>query len=77
MNPYRTQEDLVQNLKDAGCSEKTISDFLEDMTQEKLPEGLRLLQRHRRVLLDELHRDQRRIDCLDYLVFLLEKQKQG
>ncbi len=77
MNPYRTQEDLVQNLKDAGCSEKTISDFLEDMTQEKLPEGLRLLQRHRRVLLDELHREQRRIDCLDYLVFLLEKQKQG
>ena len=77
MNPYRTQEDLVQNLKDAGCSEKTISDFLEDITQEKLPEGLRLLQRHRRVLLDELHREQRRIDCLDYLVFLLEKQKQG
>lgn len=76
MNPYRTQEDLVQNLKDAGCSEKTISDFLEDMTQEKLPDGLRLLQRHRRVLLDELHREQRRIDCLDYLVFLLEKQKQ-
>ena len=34
MEPYRSQEDLIQNLKDAGCSEKIIADFLADIAQE-------------------------------------------
>lgn len=76
MEPYRSQEDLIQNLKDAGCSEKVIADFLEDIAQERLPEGLRLLQNHRRTLLDGIHREQKRIDCLDYLVFMLQRPEQ-
>ena len=33
-----------------------------------------MLSDHRRHLLDCLHREERRIDCLDYLVYQLEKR---
>ncbi|WP_243562745.1 hypothetical protein [Neobittarella massiliensis] len=35
---------------------------------------LQLLDRHRRELMDVLHREQRRIDCLDYLVYQIKKE---
>ena len=38
-------------------------------------EQLRLLSDHRRRLLDCLHQEERRIDCLDYLVYQLEKHR--
>ena len=40
-------------------------------------EQLKLLSDHRRHLLDCLHREERRIDCLDYLVYQLEKRRAG
>ena len=40
-------------------------------------EQLRLLSDHRRQLLDCLHQEERRIDCLDYLVYKLEKRRAG
>ena len=35
--------------------------------------GLRLLNQHRRLLLDAMHREQKRIDCLDYLLYQIRK----
>lgn len=69
----RKTEAIIQNLKDAGCSPDTISDFMEDMEVGKTAEGLKLLAVHRRSLLDQLHEEQKRIDCLDYLVWQMEK----
>ncbi len=66
---------IIQNLKDAGCSAGTISDFMEDIEGGKLAEGLKLLAVHRRSLLDHLHEEQKRIDCLDYLVWQMENPK--
>lgn len=66
---------IIQNLKDAGCSAGTISDFMEDIEGGKMAEGLKLLAVHRRSLLDHLHEEQKRIDCLDYLVWQMEKPK--
>ena len=70
-------EAIVQNLKDAGCSSDTISDFMEDIEGGNTAEGLRLLALHRRSLLDHLHEEQKRIDCLDYLVWQMEKQEKA
>lgn len=67
-------EAIIQNLKDAGCDGDTIETFVNDIKEEKLSEGLKLLAVHRRYLLDCLHKEQKRIDCLDYLVYKLEKQ---
>lgn len=66
---------LIQNLKDAGCDEDTIQAFMEDLQCGKRIKGTQLLERHRRHLLDALHQDQKRIDCLDYLLFMLRKEQ--
>lgn len=71
-------EAIIQNLRDAGCDGDTITAFVADIHEQKIAEGLKLLAAHRRSLLDDLHKEQKRIDCLDYLVYKIEKmQKQG
>ena len=73
MNKYN-ENTIIQNLKDAGCDEDKIIAFLKDIREEKISDGLKLLSSHRCLLLDHLHKDQKQIDCLDYLVYQLEKQ---
>lgn len=72
---YNSEEDVIQNLKDAGCSEDTISEFVEDMRQGRMEAGKYLLDAYRNTLLDELHKAQKHIDCLDYLVWQMGKQE--
>lgn len=76
MNLYPSEGDVFQNLKDAGCDEETIQSFMDNLQNGKQAKGMRLLENHRRSLLDNLHEEQKRIDCLDYLLFVLKKQKQ-
>lgn len=74
MKSNYSDEAIIQNLKDAGCDQDTITAFVNDIKEEKISEGLKLLSIHRRRLLDCLHKEQKRIDCLDYLVYRMEKQ---
>lgn len=74
MNGEQIEESIIQNLMDSGCGAETIEAFVEHMREEKYSEGLKLLAAHRRSLLDDLHKEQKRIDCLDYLVYKLEKE---
>lgn len=74
MNGEYKEEAIIQNLKDSGCGTEMIEAFVEDLREEKYSEGLKLLAAHRRTLLDELHKEQKRIDCLDYLVYKMEKE---
>ena len=68
---------IIQNLKDAGCSQETIMSFVENISENRVEEGLGILALHRRSLLDELHREQKQIDCLDYLVYKMKKEKRN
>ncbi len=68
------EEFIIQNLKDSGCGAETIEAFVEDLREKKISEGLKLLEAHRRALLDELNKEQKRIDCLDYLVYKVKKE---
>lgn len=74
MSNNHNEDSIIQNLKDAGCDEDTIKAFIKDIRAEKISEGLKLLSAHRRTLLRHLHEEQKQIDCLDYLVYQLEKQ---
>ena len=65
---------IEQNLSDAGCCQAQIVRFLELEEQQKRREQYRLLEQHRAALLDALHRDQYKIDCLDYMVFTMQKE---
>ena len=38
---------------------------------------MRVLSRHRQTLLDTVHQNEKRIDCLDYLVYTLKKQNKS
>lgn len=64
---------LIQNLKDAGCDQKTIAAFIESLKNNRAEEGMKLLAAYRRSVLEEVHKEQKKIDCLDYLVYKMKK----
>ncbi len=73
-NASDKQTILRENPKDAGCDPETIGRCEVLAQGEKRGELMRVLSLHRRALLDAVHENQRRIDCLDYLVYQIEKQ---
>ncbi len=74
MSVYKSRDDLIQNLKDAGCDEKTINDFMDLSDRGNTAEELKLLSGHRKNMLDRLHDINRNISCLDYLIYQLKKE---
>lgn len=76
MKRYLDDEKAVrQNLVDAGCSEKDIDELMEKLKKGDVMCCMKKLANHRVDLLDVLHRHQKCIDCLDYLVYKIEKEK--
>lgn len=74
-NPEKTGAAATErNLTDAGCSREFVGKFLELGRDGREVEQKRMLSQHRAELLERLHEDQRRIDCLD---FLLYKRRRG
>ena len=63
---------VTQNLVDAGCDQGQIDRFWRLYTSGQPEELYALLAAHRRRLLECCHAQQRKIDCLDYLVYQLE-----
>ena len=74
INPYAYN--VVQNLKDAGCTDEMIEKFMSLQNSKSEEQQLRLLAAHRKYLLERLHRVERRIDCLDYLIYQMENKKE-
>lgn len=62
---------VTENLKDAGCDSEMITEFFDK--SGKKDEQLRILKRHRQQLLDQVHKEEKRIDCLDYLVYQMTR----
>jgi hypothetical protein len=63
-------EKVILNLQDADCSQALIEQFLQESDPEK---RLKLLSVHRKRLLDGIHDGQKKLDILDYLIFILKK----
>jgi len=66
---------LIQNLKDAGCSASVIDKFMDCYQAQSNAEQKRLLATHRSSLLDKIHKNQKRLDCLDYLIYQLNQNE--
>lgn len=64
---------LYQNLEDAGCDRETVQRCMALSQSGKTAELLRVLAGHRKALLDAVHRNQKQLDCLDYLIYQTEK----
>lgn len=71
------QETIVQNLKDAGCTDDFVARFLQIMKRGSTVEQLRLLSNQRSRLLEQLHIEQKKLDCLDFLRYSLQKQAEN
>lgn len=67
------KETVIQNLKDAGCDPDTIEDFLLYFDEGQKEKQLELLERHRKQLLNIVHKEEKRIYCLDYLVYQIKR----
>ena len=72
-NPYAYT--VLQNLKDAGCTDEMVEKFiaLQDIDDEE--QQIQLLSGHRKHLLENLHREEKKIDCLDYLLYQMQNKK--
>ncbi len=74
---YNSEEDVIQNLKDAGCDRKIIECFMECMARDDFNGQLRLMKEQRECLLDRVHKNEKQIDCLDYLVYQIDRSRAG
>lgn len=67
-------ERLEEYLDDIGCLIKEKAEILEYSENHDIQNIIRLLRRHRQSTLDTIHKEEKQISCLDYLVFQLEKE---
>lgn len=68
------KEVLIQNLQDVGCNQKIIDEFLDLLDKKQIDKIFILLSKYRSSLLESLHKNQKEIDILDYLIVDLKKQ---
>ena len=72
-------DETLGNLRDAGCNDDTIAAYRR-ISERSLPHEVicrqqaHLLGDYRKTLLEQLHEDQKRIDCLDHLLYRLKSE---
>ena len=64
---------LYQNLIDAGCNQETARQCMSLAKGKKADDLLRQLSHHRTKLLETVHLHQKKIDCLDFLIYKIKK----
>lgn len=72
--PRDKLNELYENLKDAGFSASEIKEFLELYENSTFDSQCECLFKKRKKLLDDVHKNEKCIDCLDYLKYSLEKK---
>ena len=65
---------LYQNLVDAGCGEKGITVCMDYAQRGEWKKLLPMLTRHKKALLEQVHTSEKKIDCLDFLIYRLNKE---
>ena len=65
---------LHENLVDAGCDENTVNACMTMAKAENKAGILHLLTKQRKSLLQTVHTGQKQIDCLDFLVYSIQKE---
>ena len=59
---------IIIALSDAGCGQDTIEQAERLMKADRIDDLIRHLRLCRCKLMDDKHRTQRRVDCIDYLI---------
>ena len=74
-NYVENPDSVIQNLEDAGCDMEMVAEFMKLGIAGNRQNQLKLLEQHRERLLEKVHMNEKRIDCLDYLVFQMNKEE--
>lgn len=67
-------EQIKKCLQDAGCSSQELDRFLSVYSQLSLDQRICMIRQFRYPLMEELHRVQKKVDCLDYLVNEMKRE---
>lgn len=67
-----SREAVIRNLEDAGCEPEMIQDFLGWFDEGQQKKQLELLEHQREHLLGRVHKEEKRISCLDYLIYQIQ-----
>ena len=65
---------IYQNLEDAGCDKQTTQRCMTLARAGNLEGMLPILFNYRRELLHTVRSGQKKIDCLDYLIYKIQKE---
>lgn len=68
------ENSLRKNLIDADCDLDLINEILLDYKDENLDQMMKRLKEYRFTLLERVRFQQKKLDCLDYLIVLLRKR---
>lgn len=68
------EENIKRNLIDIGCHQEQIITFMETYKKKNFTKMLSFLRLERAQILDRVHQEQKKIDNLDYLVYMLKKE---
>lgn len=71
---WGSEKEILQCLKDCGCDERTAKQFLAYGQEARPRDQIRLLNRRRRSLMDDLHENQKKVDCIDFMIRELEQK---
>ncbi len=74
LSGYQTEEEIIQNMLDAGCEEDTVASVLTCLKQGQRKKGLLLLQEQRKMLLEGIRRDRSCIEFLDDVLYGMRKE---
>ena len=72
-----SDEQVHECLADAGCDKELIKQFEAYQSSGRQKEQLRLLRDYRRFLLDRIHAEQKKLDCLDFLLWTAKSNVSG
>ncbi|MEE8886416.1 MAG: hypothetical protein SOI56_07635 [Eubacteriales bacterium] len=70
----RTPEEIYQNLLDAGYTRATADRFMTYVNSGDLASQQQDLSVKRKKILAKLHQENRHLECLDYMLYELEKK---
>ena len=65
---------LRQNLVDAGCDDHLIACCMDCFQMSNKTKAEYLLRQQRRKLLGKIHTGQKQLDCLDYLLYRMDRE---
>ncbi|MBR4458689.1 MAG: hypothetical protein IKS31_07020 [Clostridia bacterium] len=67
-------ERLLQALRDSGCAEEAAAEICSLCSEGRYEEMLRRMRKQRCDLVERMHESQQRVDRMDWLIHMQEKQ---